>query len=81
MTPELQRLFPRLCNPRRWHRCRLCAQPIRPGEHCCRWSGLDGAVYVTSHAHPECYQHTLDEKWDEDDWEHCMPGDVERPSS
>ena len=73
--------FPKLCKPRKRHRCRLCWQIIEINEPCCRWSGIEpGEGYRTEHAHPECYQDTLDQNWDEMDWECCMPGDLERPT-
>lgn len=82
LSPELLAHFPKLCRPRKKHQCRLCAGDINVGEPCCRWSGLvPGEGYSTSHAHPECYQVTLDGKWDAGDWECAQPGDITRPTS
>lgn len=82
LTPELLRHFPKPCRPRKTHRCRLCAGKIEVGEQCCKWEYLEpGEGYGTSHAHPECYQVTLDGKWDEGDWECASPGDVSRPNT
>lgn len=82
LSPELLALFPKLCRPRKKHRCRLCAGSIEVGEPCCRWDWLvPGQGHGTSHAHPECYQVTLDGKWDEGDWECEQPGDIARPNA
>lgn len=82
ISPELAQLFPKLCKPRKRHRCRLCYGIIEVKEPCCRWSTLDeGEGYATSHAHPECYQVTLDEDWSYDTWECSMPGDINRPKT
>jgi len=81
LTPELRRYFPKPCKPRKAHHCRLCAGEIKIGELCCRWGYLEpGEGYGTSHAHPECYQVTLDSKWDDGDWECASPGDVYCPT-
>jgi len=81
LSPELQRQFPKLSRPRKPRRCRLCYGKIEIGEPCCRWEYLEpGEGYGTSYAHPECYQVTIDSKWDEGDWECCSPGDVTRPN-
>jgi hypothetical protein len=81
LTPELRRHFPKPCKPRKAHHCRLCAGKIEVGELCCKWEYLEpGEGYGTSHAHPECYQVTLDGKWDDGDWECASPGDVSRPN-
>ena len=76
---EFLALFPRLCIPRKVHHCRICDERIAVGEPCCRWKFLEpGERYGTSHAHPECYKHTIRGNWDEGDWESTMPGDVSR---
>lgn len=80
-SPQLARLFPKLCKPRKRHMCRLCGKFIQIAEPCCSWSNLEeGEGWSTSYAHPECYQETLDSKWDDMDWECSAPGDLERPS-
>lgn len=80
-SDALRRLFPQLCIPRKRHRCRLCWEWIEVKEPCCRWETLEpGEGYETYHAHPECYDVTLDGKWDCGDWECCLPGEVTRPN-
>lgn len=70
--------FPKPCGQRKAHRCCICGNTIMLEEQCCRWSGVDhGAGYVTSHAHPECFN--LTKGWDEMDWENYSPGDLPRP--
>lgn len=76
---KLQAIFPRLCLPRTRHQCRICGTWIEIKEPCCRWRGFDSDGPFTSHAHPECYQLTLDMRWDSGDWETHSPGDFERP--
>lgn len=44
LSPELQRLFPKLCKPRKRHRCRLCGGWIEIKERCCRWNWLDTRI-------------------------------------
>lgn len=79
-TRTVTELFPKLCKPRKRHYCRLCGTTIAIGEPCCRWSNVEsGEGYQTSHTHPECYQYTVDHKWDDGDWECCFPVDIERP--
>lgn len=73
------RMFPRPCRPRKRHLCRLCGGWIEAAELCCRWSGFQrGEGPFTSRAHAECYAATR--RWDEGDWECCLPGDLERPT-
>lgn len=74
----LREVFPRMPKARKRHRCRLCGTFIEPEEERCRWVTWDDAP-ATSHAHPECYQKTIDYKWDEGDWESSFPGDIEPP--
>ncbi len=62
---------------RKPHECRLCGELIHAGERCHRWSGFHENKPFTSHAHPECY--ALTARWDDMDWECCLPGDVARP--
>ena len=50
-----------------------------PDDPRCRWTTFDDGPR-TYHAHPECYQVTLDGKWDNGDWECCCRGDLERPT-
>ena len=79
LAAKFARHFPILCSPRKAHRCRICGEIIAIAEPCCRWSALiEGEGYGTSHAHPECYKHTLECDWDEGDWESTMPGDISR---
>lgn len=80
ISEELRRIFPRFYTGRLPHRCRLCNGEIPPKEPRCRWRTVErGEGWRTWHAHPECYQVTLDEKWDDGDWESVHPGDMERP--
>ena len=82
LTPELLLHFPKPCHLRKAHRCRLCVGKIEIREQCCKWEYLEpGEGYGTSHTHPECYQVTLDYKWDGGDWECASPGDVSRPNN
>ena len=82
LSDELKRYFPKgLSIPRKAHLCRLCGQTIQAKEPCLIWSNVEaGEGWHTLHAHPECYQVTLDEKWDELEWESTFPGDIERPA-
>ena len=81
-SAELRRHFPKLSVPRKPQSCRLCGTRIDAGEQCCRWSTVErGEGYQTSHAHPECFQYTLDAKWDAGDWECMAPGDISRPNN
>ena len=82
LSDELKRYFPKgLSIPRKAHLCRLCGQTIQAKEPCLIWSNVEaGEGWHTQHAHPECYQVTLDEKWDELEWESTFPGDIERPA-
>lgn len=75
---QFQRLFPKLCNPRKRHVCRLCGKFIQIAEPCCRWVTFEDGP-ATHHTHPECYKLTLKQKWDDGDWECISPGDIERP--
>ena len=79
---KLKDYFSKLTKVRKSHRCRLCAEQIEKGEECCRWKSYEKhCVPMTSHAHPECYQRTLDEGWDSLDWEGCASGEMKRPQS
>lgn len=72
------RHFPKPCTPRKGHQCRICGSHIHKAEKCCRWACVEpGEGYMTSHAHPECYDVT--KGWDDGDWESSFPGDMERP--
>jgi hypothetical protein len=40
---------------------------------------MPGDGWFTSHAHPECYAQTVEDRWDEGDLESTSPGDMDRP--
>ena len=71
----------KLCIPRKRHECRVCGTFIQKGEPCERWTGVEqGEGWWTCHAHPECLDLTVTEKWDEGDWENSSwEWDTERP--
>jgi hypothetical protein len=70
-----------LSKTRKVHHCRLCGEKIEKGEFCKIWSGVEqGEGWWTSHAHPECYEYTIVNKWDSLDWECNPPGSIERPT-
>jgi len=79
MSESVYEYFPRMPLARKKHRCRLCDQTIPPEAPRCRWETFDDGPR-TYHAHPECYQVTLDDCWDDGDWENCHEGDIERPT-
>lgn len=78
-----QRIPPliKLCIPRKRHQCRVCGVLIQKGEPCERWSGVqDGEGWWTNHAHPECLDLTVTQKWDEGEWENAYwENETERP--
>jgi hypothetical protein len=81
LSAELRMRFPSLTRVRKSHRCRLCDEPIPKGDSCCSWTTFND-VPETHYAHPECYQVTLDEEWDDCDWECTFPGeDFVRPGA
>jgi hypothetical protein len=81
VSEKLQSYFPRPCKPSKFHKCRLCGSLIERKTECCQWSNVEsGEGWGTWYTHPECYQATLDQKWDEGDWECMSPGDMRRPT-
>lgn len=79
----MSRLHPliKLCVPRKRHVCRVCGKFIHKGEPCERWSGVEpGDGWWTCHAHPECLDQTVRDKWDDGDWETASwENEMERP--
>jgi hypothetical protein len=72
----------KLCVPRKRHVCRVCGQWIPKGEPCERFAGVEqGEGWWTCHAHPECLDLTVTQKWDEGDWECAYwETETERPA-
>lgn len=55
---------------RKDYQCELCYGTIPKGErHVCR-SGVSDGDLTTFRMHGECNQVTIDNKWDQDSWEH-----------
>ena len=62
---------------RKPYRCRLCNEEISVGEKHIARTGIWEGSPVTFRMHPECEKET--DYWDDDDWECCEQGEMERP--